>query len=205
MIINQDEKLILENYAPPCVIINEKHEILFFYGQTERYLSPPTGVASFNILKMVREDLRYPLTIALQKAIKQRTEIVTERLKTRYAENYAKAIFDTIREPLLVLDEELKVVSANRSFYSVFHVTVKETRGNYLYNLGNNQWDLPEFRELLEKILSDKSVFNNFKIEREFPSVGQKTVLLNARQLLYRNKKFILLAFEDVTLNSKSI
>ncbi len=453
------ERLILENYAPPCVLINERYEILFFYGKTEKYLIPSTGIASFNILKMAREDLRYKLTLALHKAIKQRKEIVTEGLEIKYndgyqtinlvvkpimrtavsqglimvvfedkastpkvvqkkkeasscegldprlivleqelqstkeylqttieeletsneelksaneelqstneelqstneeletskeelqstneelqtvnaehqdkiaelshanndlinflssteigtifldtnlcikrftpsvskvfnlilsdmgrpisditskvinediyqyakdvlntlkhlemelqvkdgdwfslriqpyrteeniidgvvvtfvditmikkakeiaeeAQKYTGAIFNTIREPLLVLDKDFKVISANKSFYTLFQVTVKETEGNVIYNLGNHQWDIPALKELLEKVLPRKKVFDNYRVEHEFPSIGKRIMILNARQLLYENKKLILLAIEDTTANRKSI
>ncbi len=67
---NLAERIILDNYAPPCVLINEQYEILHFIGQTDRYLAPPTGKASFNVLKMAREGLKYKLSTALHKAVK---------------------------------------------------------------------------------------------------------------------------------------
>ena len=82
------EKVILENYAPPCVLINEKYDILYFYGDTDKYLSPPKGEASFNIAKMARDDTQYKMTIALHKAIKQRKEVVTEGLKIKYKDEF---------------------------------------------------------------------------------------------------------------------
>ena len=81
---NLAERIILENYAPPCVLINEQYEILHFIGQTDKYLAPPTGKASFNILKMAREGLKYKLSTALHKAVKQKKTIISEGLKIKH-------------------------------------------------------------------------------------------------------------------------
>lgn len=78
------EKVILENYSPPCVLLNEKYEILYFSGNTDRFLTPPVGEASFNIFKMAREELRYKLSAALHKAIKQKTQVILENVPVKY-------------------------------------------------------------------------------------------------------------------------
>ncbi|MGB5749409.1 MAG: chemotaxis protein CheB [Desulfobacterales bacterium] len=81
---NLAERIILDNYAPPCVLINEQYEILHFIGQTDRYLAPPIGKASFNVLKMAREGLKYKLSTALHKAVKQKKTIISEGLKIKH-------------------------------------------------------------------------------------------------------------------------
>lgn len=110
---------------------------------------------------------------------------------------YYKEITETIREPFIILDENLYVVSANLAFYHKFKVRKKDTEGRRMYELGDNQWDAPELRELLERILPKHRVLNNYEITLDFPSLGRKTMLVNARQV--DAKQLILLAVEDVT------
>jgi PAS domain S-box-containing protein len=115
---------------------------------------------------------------------------------------YFKDIVAIIREPLLVLDKDLRVLSANHSFYKLFRVKHNETLGNLIYDLGNGQWDIPALRLLLETILPQKAVFNDYKVEHDFPSIGRRILLLNARRIPPQPKKaqWILLALEDITL-----
>ena len=125
----------------------------------------------------------------------------TDQKKIQEALNYSENIFNTVREPLIVLDENLMVQSANNSFYQKFKVDQKETLGNLLYDLGDKQWDIPQLRNLLEKILPENKEFNDFEVEHEFPKIGVKKMLLNARRI-YREDtgtQLILLAIEDVT------
>ncbi len=113
----------------------------------------------------------------------------------------AAGITATVREPLIVLDANFKVISANQSFYQTFRVTTEQTENHVLYELGNGQWDIPELRRLLEEILPQSSVFNDFAVEHEFPSIGRKKMLLNARKIVQQepNDQLILLAIEDTT------
>jgi two-component system CheB/CheR fusion protein len=115
--------------------------------------------------------------------------------------NYAQGIVDTVREPLLVLDGDLKMQSANHSFYQTFKTTPPETEGRLIYDLGNGQWDIPRLRELLEEIIPQNAVFDNFEMEHDFPVIGVRTMMLNARRLEARpgHPALILLAMEDVT------
>ncbi len=117
------------------------------------------------------------------------------------AREYAESIVATVREPLVVLDDTLKVVSANRSFYQTFKVTPEETEGRFLYDLGNRQWDIPELRQLLEDILPKKIAFDDFEVEHNFPQIGKRVMLLNAREVLREANKpqLILLAIQDIT------
>ena len=114
---------------------------------------------------------------------------------------YAENIVDTVREPLLVLDDNLRVISANRSFYRGFRVSPEESEGRLVYELGNNQWDIPKLRELLEEILPQNTTFDDFEVEHEFNVIGRRVMLLNARRLYRKTNQtqMILLAFEDVT------
>ncbi len=93
------------------------------------------------------------------------------------------------------------MIKANPSFYRTFRVTPEQTEKQVLYELGNGQWDIPELRRLLEEILPQNSVFNDFAVEHEFPSIGKKKMLLNARTIIQQepNERLILLAIEDTT------
>ncbi len=113
----------------------------------------------------------------------------------------AQAVVETVREPLLVLSGELRIKLANRSFYQTFQVSPEETENRLLYELGNHQWDIPKLRELLEDILPEDGQFHDFEVEHDFPSVGHRTMLMNARRLRQREPptELVLLAIEDVT------
>ncbi|MDB5183149.1 MAG: hypothetical protein JWO47_933 [Candidatus Saccharibacteria bacterium] len=114
---------------------------------------------------------------------------------------YYKEITETVREPFIILDNKLCVVTANNAFYKTFKVLKKDTEGKHIYKLGNNQWDAPGLRKLLEHILPKHGVMSSYEISHNFPKLGEKTMLLNARQV--DNKQLILLAIEDVTLQRK--
>jgi len=116
-------------------------------------------------------------------------------------QNFAQDVFDTVREPLLVLDAALRVRSANTAFYETFHVASEETENRLIYQLGNGQWDIPDLRTLLEDIVPRSSVFNDFVLEHDFPHIGRRSMLLNARKL---HAEFVLLAMEDVTEKRRS-
>jgi two-component sensor histidine kinase len=113
----------------------------------------------------------------------------------------AQAIVDTVREPILVFDKDLRVIAASRSFYSAFKVSFQETQGRLLYELGNGQWDIPGLRLLLEKIIPERGVMEDYEVEHEFPDLGHRTMRLNARQVFYEGgaDTTILLGIEDVT------
>ncbi|MGA9177839.1 MAG: PAS domain S-box protein, partial [Desulfobacterales bacterium] len=113
-------------------------------------------------------------------------------------------IVKTIHEPLIVLDQNLRVVLVSRSFYRVFKVTPEETLGQLIYDLGNKQWDIPKLRELLETILPEKTTFDNYEVEHDFANIGRRIMLLNARQIEQGmgKERIILLAVEDITARS---
>ena len=112
-----------------------------------------------------------------------------------------EAIVDTVREPLIVLDEGLRVLVASRSFYRAFDVTRQQTEGRSLYELGDGQWNIPALRELLEDIIPHHTTIEEFEVEHDFPTIGRRTMLLNARKVFYEgnNSTSLLVAIEDVT------
>jgi PAS domain S-box-containing protein len=117
------------------------------------------------------------------------------------AHEFAESLINTVREPLIALDQDLRVVRVNSSFYSVFKVRPEETVGQHIYDLGNKQWDIPKLRELLETILPQKTSFDDYEVEHDFASIGKRTMLLNARQIhrVLGKERIILLAIEDIT------
>ena len=131
-------------------------------------------------------------------------EDVTERRRSeadlRAIETYAQDIVDTVREPLLILDTTLRVQSGNRAFYHTFRVSPDETENRLIYELGNGQWDIPSLRNLLEDIVPKSSVFNDFELVHDFPELGRRVMLLNARKLQAgHHGELVVLAMEDVT------
>ena len=113
----------------------------------------------------------------------------------------AEGIVDTVREPVLVLDKDLRVIAASRSFYAAFKVSPEDTNGRLLYALGDGQWDIPKLRVLLEKIIPEQGVMEGYEVEHEFLGLGSRTICLNARQVFYEGGAgtTILLGMEDVT------
>lgn len=116
----------------------------------------------------------------------------------REARLLAEGIVDTVREPLLVLDGDLRVVTASSSFYRDFHVAPEDTVGRPIYELGNRQWDIPALRELLENILPQDRGFDGYAVEHDFPAIGRRRMLLNARRIAGQanGRDLILLAIE---------
>ncbi|OGR83025.1 MAG: hypothetical protein A2901_01835 [Elusimicrobia bacterium RIFCSPLOWO2_01_FULL_54_10] len=117
------------------------------------------------------------------------------------ARTHSQWIVETVRQPILILDDVFNVVSANPAYYWTFQVTEQETRNRSLYELGNGQWNNPKLKEFLREILPQNSEFNNFQVERDFPGIGRRTMILNARRL--GSQKQIFLAVEDVTDRKK--
>lgn len=129
---------------------------------------------------------------------------ITERtraLAIQEAKLLAEGIVNTVREPLIVLDDALKVVTASRSFYQSFQVSTEETVGRPIYELGDGQWDIPDLRNLLEAVLPHNQAFENYQVEHDFPTIGYRKILLNARSIIGQTgePRLILLAMEDVT------
>jgi len=142
-----------------------------------------------------RSGIRFQSAIIDITKRRQAEEAVEE---ARY---YAEGIVDTVREPLIVLDADLRVSSASRAFYRTFQVSPEKTEGQLLYELGDKQWDLPKLKKLLEVILPEKTTFDDYEVEHEFPTIGRRVMLLNARRISRAANKpgLILLAIEDIT------
>lgn len=129
------------------------------------------------------------------------TEKKKAELAMENARDLADGIIQTIREPLIVLDDKLRITSANKSFYDKFMTIPGETENKLIYEIGDRRWDIPELRKLLEDVLPKKSVFDNFRVEQEFQKIGRRVMLLNARQVFHgrTSSNAILLAMEDIT------
>jgi len=136
---------------------------------------------------------------------KTRKELAVIKIAADEVSEYAESVINTVREPLIVLDQDLRVVTASRSFYEVFKVNPEETVGQLIYDLGNKQWDIPKLRELLETILPEKATFDNYEVEHDFADIGRRIMLLNARQIERASGKerIILLAIDDITEKKK--
>ncbi len=114
---------------------------------------------------------------------------------------YIKTVVDTVRESFLILDEHLITLSANRTFYVFFQTTAQQTEGKKVYDLGNGQWNIPKLKILLEDILPKNTFFEDFRVEHDFPGIGFRIMMLNARQVYAADNKtpIILLAMGDIT------
>ncbi|QXE92472.1 diguanylate cyclase [Geomonas subterranea] len=135
------------------------------------------------------------LTLTAHLCLELKTEI-------QEAREYAESIVQTVREPLVVLSFDLKIITANNSFYETFKVTPEETIGYFIYDLGNRQWDIPKLRVLFEEILPHDTVLTGYEVEHDFLDIGKKIMLLNAREIFLEKtgSRIILLAMEDITV-----
>lgn len=132
------------------------------------------------------------------------TELVERLWKESWT--YIKTVVDIVRDPILILDKDLRVMQANEAFYKTFQVDPKDTESKIVYDLGNGQWNIPALKKLLEGILPKNTFFKGFEVTHEFPFIGRKVMLLNARQIHFKDEAAsglfpttILLAMEDVT------
>lgn len=114
---------------------------------------------------------------------------------------YIRYVVDLAREPFIILDKNLRVLSANEAFYRAFLVTQEETEQKLVYDLGNGQWNSPQLRRLLEEILPKSTFFKDFEVEHEFPLIGKKVMMVNARILHSEEESMplIIMAMEDVS------
>src|SRR5665213_3924724 len=111
------------------------------------------------------------------------------------------AIIDTVRDPLLVLDQDQRIVAASRSFYQTFKLAGHDLRGQVLFDIDSGQWNITELRELLDTIAKDRATIEGYEVDREFPAIGRRIMLLNVRKVFYEQDAHgtVLLAFEDIT------
>jgi len=146
-------------------------------------------------LRMANEQLRKEMTA------RKRAERAVQETR-----EYAESIVETVREPLVVLDTDLRVISVNHSFYQTFKVSPEDTKEKLIYDLGNRQWNISKLRVLLEEIIPRDNQFQNFEVDHEFPTIGRKIMLLNARQIYSKGigAHMVLLAIEDITERKKA-
>ncbi len=117
--------------------------------------------------------------------------------------HYMKTLVEVARESFLILDSHLRVVSANPTFYQNFQVSPEQTENVFLYELGNGQWNIPRLQSLLEEILPMKKVVKDYEVKHTFQKIGEKTILLNARQIDIDSTHMIVLAMEDITVRKE--
>jgi len=143
-------------------------------------------------------------------SIKKNKDVSYENFFERSWEDswiYIKTVVDVVREPVLILDKDFRVLTANTPFYNNFQVEPKDTENKIVYKLGNGQWNIPDLKRLLENILPKNTFFKGFEVAHNFPIIGRKVMILNARQIHFNKEdleaqKFpsiILLAIEDIT------
>ena len=144
------------------------------------------------------------LTQVKSRALAERTSGVADRnplAALAHGHSLAEAIVDTVREPLVVLDRDLRVVAASRSFYRTFAAEPRSTQGRKLYELGDGQWNIPALRTVLEDVIPKHRTVEAYEVEHEFPTIGRRVMLLNARQVFDEDGlgSALLVAIEDVT------
>jgi len=184
-------RVLVEEILPHDTVIN---------GYEVEHDFPDIGrkIILLNARQIFRENIGSHIILLAMEDITDRKELETE---IQDAREYAENIVETVREPLVVLNSDLKILTANHSFYDTFKVTPEATVGNFIYDVGNRQWDIPKLRVLVEEILPLDTVINGYEVEHDFPGIGRKTILLNARQIFRENigSRIILLAMEDIT------
>lgn len=134
--------------------------------------------------------------MAKQKVI-AKAPVLTAGESKSVALKYMKTLVEVARESFLILDSGLNVISANPIFYKTFSVSKGDTEHRLLFKLGDGQWDIPELKKLLLKVLPEKKDVKNFEVTHDFATIGRKTMLLNASQI--DSVQLIIIALEDIT------
>ena len=197
--------LFLSSHTESDVV--EKTEKITSYGYVVKNSSITVLDASIKMaFKLFAANCKLKLEVQEHKELERGLELTRLELqkfqeKADEVSRFAQSVIDTIREPLLSLDQDLRVVTASRSFCDFFKVKPEETVGQLVYDLGNKQWNIPKLRELLEEILPQKTSFDDYEVEHDFATIGRRTMLLNARQIKQAQgaRRIILLAIEDIT------
>jgi diguanylate cyclase (GGDEF)-like protein/PAS domain S-box-containing protein len=184
-------RVLVEEILPHDTVING-------YEVQHDFLGIGRKTILLNARQIFRENVGSRIILLAMEDITERKQLEAE---IQDAREYAENIVETVREPLVVLNSDLKILTANHSFYETFKVTPEETIGYFIYDLGNRQWDIPKLRVLFEEILPHDTVFNGYEVEHDFLDIGRKTILLNARQIFREDigSHIILLAMEDIT------
>jgi len=163
---------------------NQKNKIMTSRKAKAPARGPPSSRRGTNGRRNARSE-----QAKLREAVLVRKQLLADR-------DYAEAVIEAV-PPLLVLDQKLRVQTANESFCKCFKISLRQTLNRRVYELGNGQWNIPELRTLLEKVLPRKSLFKDFEVTHEFESIGTRTMLLSGRQV--DNIQRILLFIEDIT------
>ncbi len=161
-------------------------------------------VSSNEELQTVNEELetsKEEIESTNEELMTANQELVTRNELLQESYEYSKAIISTLHDPMIVLDRKLQVKTANKAFYTKFGVDEEETEGVLLYELGNNQWNIPLLRQLLEDIIPQNSFFHDFEVRHNFPNLGEKVLILNASRLNQKShgERLILLSIKDIT------
>jgi len=192
--LNEDLNKVLDTLAPKSIEVQTKeahsYSLRITPYRTKQHVIQGLVV---NLVDITQEKK------ALQEVttVKAAQDVAVAKAALEVAEN----IVNTVREPLIVLDGDLRIISANDAFYNMFQVSKEKTEQQLIYEIGNQQWDIPKLRELLEDILPKNTHFNDYEVDHSFPTIGHKTMLLNARRVIAVSgqKPLILLAIEDIT------
>ena len=161
-------------------------------------------VSSNEELQSLNEELetsKEEIESTNEELISSNQELLTRNQQVEELNTYYDAILSTVQEPMLILDKDMRIKTANKSFYKIFHASKDESIGIPLYKLGNNQWDIPRLRELLEDIVPKNISINNFEVTHTFPVIGHKIMLLNAHRIIRQgvNEELIFLTILDIT------
>src|SRR6185503_18637614 len=195
--VEQLERELIQSRADMRVISEEQESANEeLQSANEELLSSSEELQSLNEeLETSREELQSTneeIMVINNELIDRNNQLDISRL-------YSDSILDTIRDPLLILDKQLKVIRATKGFYEKFQVSEKDTEGQYLYDLGDGQWNIPGLRHLLDNILPKRNEVKDFEVTHNFEHIGRKTMLVNARRVNESNEH-ILLSMEDVTV-----
>jgi len=196
--VEQLEKELMQVRADMRAITEEQETVNEeLQSANEELLSGSEELQSLNEeLETSREELQSTneeIMIVNKELLNRNDQLNSSRL-------YTEGIVGTIRDPLLILDKDLRVKRATGGFYAKFKTSDRETEGYYIYELGNHQWDIPKLRELLERVLPASKISEDFEVTHVFPEIGKKIMCLNARQIDNVNgEKLILLSIEDIT------
>jgi len=180
-------------------LVEDMREVLRTLSVREREMTGAQG--RYFLMRIMPYRTIHDVTDGVVVTFFDVTRIKEAEQRALAAKVYAENIVQTVREPLVVLDADLLVQSANKSFYEMFRVSEKETKGQVIFDLGNRQWDLPELRRLLSEVLSQSKAVRDFRMEHIFPDIGRKIMLLGAREVAHEKdqKPLILLAIDDIT------
>jgi len=151
------------------------------------------------------QSLNEELTTTNDELRYRNIDLVELSNELRASRDFADAVVDTVREPLLILDEQLCVKRTNRSFDRLFKTDAAKSEGRLLYELEDGQWDIPGLRRLLEETLASNAPFDDYEVTHDFPAIGRRNMLLNARRLEWRGQSLTLLAFEDETERKQAL